>query len=44
MGKTHRELDRLRYDIQRESATVQALQRHYARMHGKEVIYAQCVE
>ncbi|MDE0198976.1 MAG: hypothetical protein OXK78_12335 [Caldilineaceae bacterium] len=44
MGKIHRELDRSRFDIQRESATVQSQQRHRAPMHGKEVIYAQYVE
>jgi len=34
MEKIHRELDRLRYDIQRERVTVKALKRHSARLHN----------
>lgn len=40
MANIHRELDRLRYDIQREKATLRALQRQIKRVNGKEVIYS----
>jgi len=40
MGKTRRELDSLRREIQRERATVKALQRHSSRLHGREVIHS----
>lgn len=40
MGKLQRELDRVRRDIQREKATLRALQRQYKRMNGEEVIHS----
>ena len=39
MRKIRKELESLRYEIQREKATLRALQRESRRMHGKEVIH-----